>query len=157
MNSRWTSAAVAGTLLAVAAWSGAASPLASRIANTYELKSRSGLFVGFSSTSFTGDARFRYVEGKTDLSFRGDEIRIEETSLGTLATVRLEDVPDLEGKDFTLVVPRVNVEDGGTESVASFGFWTLQRTTIGGPDLVDGQVQSYRTVGLRGTAQALDF
>ena len=39
----------------------------------------------------------------------------------------------------------------------SFGFWTLQRTTIGGPDLVDGQVQSYRTVGLRGTAQALDF
>ena len=121
------------------------------------MKSRSGLFVGFSSTSFTGDARFRYVEGKTDLSFRGDEIRIEETSLGTLATVRLEDVPDLEGKDFTLVVPRVNVEDGGTESVASFGFWTLQRTTIGGPDLVDGQVQSYRTVGLRGTAQALDF
>ncbi len=157
MKKRWIAAAFAGALLAAAGWSVAAAAFASRSANTYDLQGRSGLQVTYSSTSFTGDPRFRYADGVTDRSFRGDEIRTEDTSLGTLVTVRLNDVPDLEGTDFTLVVPRVNVEEATTESVRTFGFWTLQRTSIGGPDLVKGQVQSYRAVGLRGTAQALVF
>ena len=126
-------------------------------ANAYDLKGADGVKVSYSASGFGGVPLFHYSDRRNDLSFKGDEIRTEKTSIGTLVTVRLRDVPDLEGLDFTLVVPRVNVDESGEGGVRTFGFWTLQRTSIGGPDLVDGQVESYRTLALSGTARALVF
>ena len=154
-NTKWAAAALGAALLGWAAWSALAA--GGTPANAYDLESSRGLRVSYSASSFGGVPLFHYDDGTRELSFRDDELRTEKTSIGTLITVRLKDTPDLEGIDFTLVVPRVNVDDSREGPVKTFGFWTRQRTTIGGPDLVDGQVESYRTVRLAGTAQYLDF
>jgi len=154
-RTKWAAAAMGSVLLGFAAWNAIAAGGAP--ANAYDLEGPRGLRVNYSASSFGGVPLLQYQDRRRTLSFRDTEIRTEPTSIGTLVTVRLEDTPDLEGLDFTLVVPRVNVDDSREGPVATFGFWTRQRTTIGGPDLVEGQVESYATVQLTGTAQRLDF
>jgi len=150
--------ALAAALPALSRLEAAPAVPASQAANSYDLRGPDRLEVSYSSSSIAGVPLLRYADRRGERNFRGDEIRTEETAVATLVTVRLRDTPDLERVDFTLVVPRVNVkETGAEEAVRTFGFWTRQRTTIGGPDLVDGQVQEYRAVRLRGTATALVF
>jgi hypothetical protein len=156
MSNRWLiSMALAVVPLALAALEGAAAPVAA--ANAYDLRGPGGVRVSYSASSFAGFPLLHYADRRTERSFRDSEIRTESTSVGTLVTVRFEDTPDLEGLDFTLVVPRVNVDESREGPVRTFAFWTTQRTTIGGPDLVDGQVESYALLRLTGTARYLEF
>ena len=51
-----------------------------------------------------------------------------------------------------LVLPTVNLDDSKTAKIRTFAVLATHRTSVGGPDLVDGQLQTYKTVSLRGTA-----
>ncbi len=63
-------------------------------ANLFEL---SGDFIQatFSSTSILGGPILSYRDPQRSLSFRGAEIRSQDTELGELITVTLEVIPDL--------------------------------------------------------------
>ena len=65
--------------------------------------------------------------------------------------------PDLDTLLLVLVVPTVNLDESGTAKIRTFAVLTTHRTSIGGPDLVNGQLQTYKTVGLRGVASQADF
>ena len=100
--------------------------------------------------------QLRHRVGGAERVFTAQELRIERTALGTLATGTLESVPDLSDLTVTLAVPDVNVGEGGSANVNTFLVRTRHSTSIGGPALVDGALQAYETVALTGTATAAE-
>jgi hypothetical protein len=131
---------------------GASSPQA----NLFDLRG-GGITVNYAASSLDGRPRLTYRAMGQTRSFAGDEITAADTALGTLVTVTLAAIPDQSTTTFTVVIPQVNVETGQTATVRTQGFTTVGRTSIGGPALVRGQVQTNRVVTLTGTAQAVVF
>ena len=116
-----------------------------------------GVSVDYATTSFTGDPTLSYTQGGKTQNFRGDQIRTQETELGFLVTVTIAATPDLSTTTFTLVVPRVNLPQGQPVRIRTQGITTVSKTSIGGPDLVSGQVQTYQVTPLVGTASFVWF
>jgi hypothetical protein len=85
--------------------------------------------------------------------FRGDALHHEQTALGLLVSAVVETVPDLHTVSLTLAVPEVNpAPDEKSVHVSTFAILTTSRTSIGGPGLVHGQLQTYKHVPLKGKA-----
>jgi hypothetical protein len=125
-------------------------------ANLFELGSYSTQ-VTYSSTSITGQPLLNYRDDANNLSFMGDEIRIEEMEIGQLITVTLESgAADAPPVTFTLVLPEVNVmpQSGGTQ-IQVPGIVTTTRSLFGGPRL--GAEKTYSIIDLQGTAQFVVF
>ena len=120
-------------------------------ANLFELRGGS-IHITFSSTSITGSPLLSYRDNGRSLSFRGDEIRIQDTEVGQLISVTLENIPDLRMVTFSLVLPVVTVmpQSSGIQ-IQVPGITTVSPTTIAGPP--PGPQKLYSTVNLRGTAQ----
>jgi len=110
--------------------------------------------INYSTSSFAGTPQLTYRSGKKTRTFRGAEIRSEETAIGRLVTVTIEDVKDAFYTTLSLLVPRIN----GEEATLSTGaILTRHRTSIGGPGLVKGAVESYTAFPLKGTARLVDY
>jgi hypothetical protein len=120
-------------------------------ANLFELNGNL-IHVTFSSTNILGGPILSYRDDQRSLSFRGEEIRIQQTELGELITVTLEAVPDLKTVTFSLLLPVVTVmpQSSGIR-IKVPGITTTNPTTIAGPP--PGPQQLYSLVNLRGTAQ----
>jgi hypothetical protein len=85
--------------------------------------------------------------------FRGDELRYEQTAIGSVASAVLETIPDLHTISLSLAVPDANrPADARAVPVRTFAVFTTERTSIGGPGLVTGQLQEYELVSLTGEA-----
>jgi hypothetical protein len=120
-------------------------------ANLFELSSNT-IHVTYSTTNILGGPILSYRDNTRSLSFRGNEIRIENTDVGEVVTVTLETIPDLRTVTFSLIVPIVTVmtQSSGTR-IKVLGITTTAPTTIAGPP--PGPQQLYSAVYLRGTAQ----
>jgi hypothetical protein len=120
-------------------------------ANLFELNGNL-IHVTYSSTSILGGPLLSYRDDQRSLSFKGDEIRIQNTELGELITVTLESIPDLKTVLFSILLPIVTVmpQSSGTR-IKVPGITTTNPTTIAGPP--PGPQQLYVLVNLRGTAQ----
>ncbi|RPJ65541.1 MAG: hypothetical protein EHM20_17725 [Alphaproteobacteria bacterium] len=112
--------------------------------------------ISYSTSSITGQPLFNYKDSKGSYSFKGDEIRTQKTGIGTMVTVTLETVPDLHVKTLTLLVPAINL-DGSAREFKTIAIRTTSKTTIGGPRLVKGPIQSYEVIDLKGTANSVVF
>ena len=123
--------------------------------NVFELKGM-GIEVTYSTTSFIGQPQLTYKDVKRTLTFHGEEIRQVDSEIGQQVTVTLEQVPDLRTETLTLILPAINVEGAGT-SIQTNAILTTHRTSIGGPDLVKGVLQTYRIKALRGKARTVIF
>ena len=113
--------------------------------------------ITYSTTSITGQPQFHYHDQKRDVNVTGDEIRLLETEIGTLVTVTLEVIPDLHTLTVSLLVPEINLNEGNESPLSTQAILTTHRTSIGGPGLVEGQLQTYEVVALEGTASLVDF
>lgn len=120
-------------------------------ANLFELSSNT-IQITYSTTSILGGPMLSYRDNVRSLSFRGEDIRIEQTALGDLVTVTLETIPDLRTVTFSLVVPTLTVmtQSSGTR-IKVLGITATAPTTIAGPP--PGPEQLYSAVYLRGSAQ----
>ncbi|HEX2181706.1 MAG TPA: hypothetical protein VHH10_05435 [Rubrobacteraceae bacterium] len=113
--------------------------------------------ITYSTTSLTGQPQFSYRDQQRDVNVTGDDIRSQDTELGALVTVTLEVNPDRHTLTVTLLVPQINLR-GGTESrLSTLAVLTTHRTSIGGPGLVEGPLQTYEAVALEGTARLVQF
>jgi hypothetical protein len=110
--------------------------------------------ITFATTSLTGLPLLTYQGPFGSHSFTGDEIRWEDTGIGELvAAGPLEAVSDLYVVTLTLLVPDVNLIGGGAETtIATLAVLTTHHTSVGGPGLVQGALQTYEAVPLQGTA-----
>jgi hypothetical protein len=109
---------------------------------------------------FSGDAdsppTLSFENTFYDKQYTGEEVEVTETSLGSVVTVYVDANPDLNVLTFSLLVPDVNIENSEEEPVTTIGIMVNSLTSIGGPDLVDGQLKFYEVHNLTGTA-AYDF
>ncbi len=76
--------------------------------NLFEL-SHAGVHISYSTSSISGKPLFSYHNGQQEQSFSGDEIRVQESELGTLVTVSVKKTVDTGYTSLTLVLPRVNL------------------------------------------------
>jgi hypothetical protein len=113
--------------------------------------------ITYSTTSITGQPQLHYQDQQRDVNVTGDDIRSLETEIGTLVTVTLEVIPDLHTLTLTLLVPQINLNDGNESPLSTLAILTTHRTSIGGPGLVEGQLQTYEAVALEGTASLVQF
>jgi hypothetical protein len=123
--------------------------------NVFELKGM-GIALTYSTTSLNGQPQLTYKDRKRTLTFRGEEIRQQDSEIGQLVTVTLEQVPDLRTETLTLILPAINLENTGT-LFQTHAIITTHRTSVGGPNLVKGALQTYRIKTLRGTARIVIF
>ncbi|GAC1346414.1 MAG: hypothetical protein NVSMB27_09970 [Ktedonobacteraceae bacterium] len=104
-------------------------------------------------TYLTGDRdgkpHLTYKDDEYDRSFTGDEIRIQQSEPGTLATVMLHYLPDVGSDTFTLIVPQVRVAEL-SEPVETLAIKCHHSMTmIPQP----GVAQSYQVIPLQGSVQ----
>jgi hypothetical protein len=118
--------------------------------NYYELR---GDDVTVTYRTLGTSSSFSYCTEELQLHFDGEKIRTQTTELGTEVSVTVEEVPDLRTVTFTLLVPLVNLgqEALGVE-LDTAAVETTNHTTIGGPSLIIGPIQTYRVVRLNGIA-----
>ncbi|MDH4275886.1 MAG: hypothetical protein OEW08_12695 [Gammaproteobacteria bacterium] len=118
--------------------------------NRYEL-SGDHTYLRFELPPLVKDAQLVVQRKKDHYAFSGDQIRAQETEIGTLVTVTLNTIPDLRTDTLSFLLPRINMN---TDTVwfRSELVWTQHNTTIAGPDLVQGPVQVYRADRLFGRA-----
>jgi hypothetical protein len=124
--------------------------------NLYELKC-DGVELTYSTTSIDGSARFSFREAERKLDFSGEQIQTRATDLGTEVTVPLESIPDLRTVTLTLLVPAINLGEEPEIQFTTAAIETTNHTTIGGPRLITGPLQTYRIIELHGTAKNVSF
>ena len=123
--------------------------------NLFELRN-GNIKIVYSTTSLSGLPLFEYKDRQQTLVFQGEEIRQSESEIGRQITVTIEQIPDLQTVTFTLLLPDINLE--GTETrFRTIGITTITRTSIGGPDLVTGPIQTYFPRIFLGKARRVAF
>ncbi|MEA2139220.1 MAG: hypothetical protein QOG56_2370 [Solirubrobacteraceae bacterium] len=115
-----------------------------------------GVHVSYSTTSFQGQPRFDYHDGRVTQSFVGDEIRTEQTEIGTLVTVTIMLTVDRGSTSFSLLLPTVNVGPSKSAPISTIGITTRHRFAIPA-SLNLGQTELYTVTQLTGTAEDIDF
>lgn len=110
--------------------------------------------ITYDTTSMTGTPRLSYEGPFGTLDFEGDEIATEMCApLGRLVTVIVQQRPDADVTRLSMLLPEIHLLDGDQPTpFATLAIVTTDRTTIGGPGLIDGPLQSYEAVALDGTA-----
>lgn len=124
--------------------------------NLYDLQG-DDVEISFSASSFGGDPLFQYRRAGRLSSFQGDQIRMVATEIGSLVTVTIEADPDLHSITLTLLLPDINLREGHASAMMTEAILTAHRASIGGPQRLEGQLQSYTSIRLKGVARAVDF
>ena len=116
--------------------------------NQFEL-SGGGIHVTYSTTSFSGKPLFNYHDSLQSKNFMGDEIKTEESVLGTLVTVFLHQTADAGSTTFTLIVPHVSLPPSDVANIRTEGVTTLHRSSI---IPIQGQTEFHTVHPVHGTA-----
>jgi hypothetical protein len=98
-----------------------------------------------------------YRDDQRTLTFSGAKGEIDslESKIGKLITVTLEVVPDSHTLTLTLLLPKIHLR-GQENSFATPAIHTRHLTSVGGPGLIKGPLQTYNVVLLQGTAHQAD-
>jgi hypothetical protein len=119
--------------------------------NLYELKNvdptAKDTRITYSTSSISGEPIFDYKDTQHEKHFTGNEIHTQNTEVGILVTVVLEAIPDLKTLTATLLIPGINLEDSASPFKTVL-LLTTNRTSIAGPAIVKGPLQTYEIVAL---------
>lgn len=100
-----------------------------------------------------GEIELKYEDEHGQRKFSGRQIHTEEMQLGFMISVVLEQNPDSNVVIFSLAVPAANRPSSMRSiPVETFAVRTTKLTSIGGPQLVEGQLQNYEIHVLKGNA-----
>jgi hypothetical protein len=123
------------------------------VANLYELSG--GQFdITYSTTSITGKPLLSYQDATQTRNFSGDEIHTVQTDFGDVVSVFLERGREGGSTIFSLIVPRVNVAQGGSAHVRTHGIMTRQKLLVPTPR---GQETVNTITALNGMASEVQF
>ena len=116
------------------------------------------IVISYSRTSFVGVPQLSYKDGERDLNFSGDDITREDTPLGEIVTVTLENLVPVDGplRTFTLLVPKTRLSMGNPVSFDTLGIETIDSSAGFGPQS-PGVLQVYRSHQLQGIAVLVNF
>lgn len=124
--------------------------------NFYTL-SGGGLHVTYSTTSINGQPHLHYASPFITHNFTGNQITTTASPLGTLVTVTIQMTVDTGSTSFTLLVPRVNLNNQADNvHIVTEGITTHHRFSIF-PGAMHGQIDTYSVQALSGTASHVEF
>ena len=133
------------------------SPRDAPVPNLYEIH-RGAISITYSASGIDGRPRLHFEDGNRQLDFTGDEVETYESEIGRLITVELAFIPDGETRVLSVLLPQVNLEESTSETrFKALVVFTKVRSTIGGPSMVRGPLQTYNAKAFRGTARAVAF
>jgi hypothetical protein len=122
--------------------------------NFFEL-SGDGIQVTYSTTSFEGQPHFNYHDATLSKLFVGNQIRTENTALGTLVSVTIHQTIDAGSTSFTILIPRVNLRVSNSAPIVTYGITTLHKFSIVGAP--NGQADIYTAHSMQGIAAEVFF
>lgn len=143
-----------GTSFAASAGNVSEAPAAGLQPDTYALNGH-GLHVTYDSTGFAGKPQLTYQDQQRILHFSGSAIRRVDTDAGTLVSVTTIMTIDTGSTTFSLLIPRVTMQNGQHAQIRTFGITTTHRLTIDTP--AHGQSDTYQIHPLTGTASFVVF
>lgn len=113
--------------------------------------------ITYSSTSITGVPQFSYLRGEISRTFSGEEIQLAENQFGQSVTVLLQNgAADEPIESLTVLLPVVQLSPESRQlSIQTIGI--LSRRAVFVNPTTPGQLQSYDTLNLFGTAQLVNF
>lgn len=116
------------------------------------------IVISYSTTSFGGVPQFSYKDAELNLSFSGDDITRQDTPLGELVSVTLEDLIPVDGprRTFTLLVPKARLNMGDQIPFDTLGVEAVEIL----PRFVPSSpraLQTYRSHQLQGVAELVSF
>lgn len=116
------------------------------------------IVISYSTTSLAGVPQLSYQDAGLDLSFSGEDITRQDTPLGELVTVTLEDLIPVDGprRTFTLLVPTIRLNLGDQVSFDTLGIETITSLARFVPSTPRAQ-QTYRSHQLHGVAELVHF
>jgi hypothetical protein len=123
--------------------------------NLYQLQG-GDIHIVYSTTGIDGRPHFNYQDSRGSLNFDGNDIETVASGLGTLVTVRTVMTVDTGSTSFTLVIPRVNLDQTNQAPVRTVGITALHRFSVI-PAFNRGQTDLYTVTELSGTAEAVAF
>ena len=109
--------------------------------------------ITYTASSISGEPQLTYK----DRTFTGGEIDSLDTGLGNLYSVLLEAIRDLRTLTLSRRLPDINLMEEEEISFSTYAIFTTHHTSIGGPLLVKGALQTYIMLPLRGTAEPVQF
>ncbi|HJT59633.1 MAG TPA: hypothetical protein VJ761_24200 [Ktedonobacteraceae bacterium] len=115
----------------------------------YELKGHD-LHLTYSTTTITGQAQFEYQGALGAHTLNGNEIRTQESELGTLVSVTLVPTVDATSVTLTILIPSFNL---GNQNEQSFKTLAIQATHAGPDTFQVGARESYEVFHVHGTAK----
>jgi len=125
--------------------------------NQYQLSGK-GLKISYNTSSFDGKPRLTYQKGKKQQNFAGDQIRVEKTEIGSLLTVTIAMTVDRGFTTFSVLIPEIHLAKiGAKQAFKTTGIQTEHKTSIGGPGLVKGVLETYKVIPLSGSATNVFF
>jgi hypothetical protein len=114
-----------------------------------------GLHISCSTSSISGKPLFNYKDAQQEQSFSGDEIRTQETELGTLVTVSVKKTVDTGYTSLTLILP--NVQLGNTQQ-QPINAVAIEVQHLSGQLPVTGSLDKYQRIyQLQGSASFVLF
>jgi hypothetical protein len=123
--------------------------------NLYQL-SGNNLHINYSTSGVDGKPHFNYQDAHKSLSFTGNEIRTEESDLGTVVSVTIQLTVDSGSTSFSVLIPRVNLTASESVQINTEGIVTIHRFSII-PAANHGQLDLYTATKLHGTATRVVF
>jgi hypothetical protein len=123
--------------------------------NLYVL-SGGGIHVTYTTSGFDGQPHFTYTSPFVTHTFTGNQIKTEPCVLGTLVSVTILHTVDSGSTTFTVLIPRINLNQGEALAITTEGITTHHRFSIF-PAAMHGQLDTYGVVTLTGTAQHVVF
>ncbi|TMJ01531.1 MAG: hypothetical protein E6G97_15670 [Alphaproteobacteria bacterium] len=114
------------------------------------------IHVTYTTTGFDGKPHFTYTSWFVTHTFSGTQIKTEPSVLGTLVSVTILQTVDAGSTTFTVLIPRINLNQGEALAITTEGITTHHRFSIF-PPAMHGQLDTYSVVTLTGTAQHVVF
>ena len=88
--------------------------------------------------------------------YAGTQVMVtHDPALGRVVSVTTEVVFDGDNTTLSVLLPAVNFGDKGEVSVRTVAIEVTHRGHIGGPQFIDGQLATYKSIALRGKARRI--
>lgn len=118
--------------------------------NAFQLSGHA-IHIDYTTSGIDGQPHLSYHDPSRSLTFNGDQIETIETSLGSVVSVRIAGTIDTGWTSFSVLIPRMNIEQGEQAMVHTVGITTIHRFSLI-PSLNTGQLDRYTVTPLRGSA-----
>ena len=123
--------------------------------NQYQLTSNE-VQITYTPGNDNGQPELGYQGSHGNITFTGNDIRNEETTLGTLITVFLVRTVDTGSVTLTLLLPGVNLAGTAEQAIQTVAIETQNLFSILDRNKAR-QTQTYQVYNLQGTAQHLSL